>query len=106
MSDEQEVFDPLKGYSKDNPPSSAEEARNAYYQGFVTEYEYNLLRRGNAYIRDDGYLVFLILPRGHKVPHPATQLLTKQRMEDIRIDHMLGHGDGNTLAPEPPTEEE
>jgi len=96
VSDTDEVFDPLKGYEDGREPTSEEEARNALYQGFVTEWEFAYLRVGFAIIDHNSYLIWLTVPTGHDVP-PEKRLLSRDRMLLIQADHLLGIGDGKTI---------
>lgn len=91
-----EVFDCRKGYPPDKYPSTEEEARNAYYQGFITDWERKQLVFGYAIINYHNELVWLRLP-AELDEFPTTRLLTKDRMHDIKVDHMLGVSDGKTL---------
>lgn len=102
---EYDRFDPFMGYEeiiedlgKDywfSTISYTTLARNAYYQGFITEYErQNVV--GKGIFTEDGCLKFIKdLPGKPKGPYPI-QELTKERIEMIYANHLLGLGDGDT----------
>lgn len=105
--EEDEIFDPFKGYEeqiayagKENWFSTMAEstlARNAFYQGFITEWERDLASRGMAIFQQDGHVKWIKdLPgKPSREPYPDV-LLTRSRMDRIKADHMLGIGDGKT----------
>lgn len=77
--------------------TSQEEALVALNEGLVTKWEYDQLVRGRAIITREGILRFLVLPNNSTYdlsPH----YLSVDRMEQIKIQHLLGLGDGNTLS--------
>jgi hypothetical protein len=70
-------------------------ARNAYYQGFITEYERTHVV-GKGVFTEDGCLKWIHdLPGKPKGPYPI-QELTKERIEMIYANHLLGLSDGDT----------
>lgn len=93
-------FDPTRGYSEAiehygnvhmwfGALPQAQVARNAYYQGFITEWEFAQVQDGYFEINLYGYI--------HRTnPNPSRELLTKERIEQIYIDMLLGLGDGKT----------
>jgi len=87
--DDDEVFAPLKGYPSGREPTTDEEARDAYYQGFITGYEYVALRNGKAVIDRESKLVWFYTER-------SSRLLNRSRMLEIQTDHLFGIGDGTT----------
>lgn len=90
-----ENFDCRQGYKDHEYPSAQEEARNAFYQGFVTDFEFKALANGIAVINYDNELVWLNLPIG-RTEFPKTRRLTRQRIIEIRGDHLVGSGKGDT----------
>jgi hypothetical protein len=103
----EEIFDPFKGYdfskiSKEdwfNSVPYSTLARNAYYQGFITEWEHRQITAGKAIFLEDGHLRWIKDLPDCPGPHPDT-LLTKTRMLQIQADYLLGIGKGETsLSP-------
>lgn len=106
-TDPEERFDPFKGYgdliqkgySGDSFAwfalvPNATLARNALYQGFITEWEHVMIVRGYGTFTSYGTLKWLMdLPQKRKGPYPE-EILTRHRIEMIRANHMLGIGDG------------
>lgn len=85
-----DTYDFRRGYTDDmEDPTAEEEARNAFYQGFITEYERLNLIRGFAVINYQSELVWL----DRRVP---TETLNRERIDRIRTEHLLGIGDGKT----------
>jgi hypothetical protein len=92
-------FDPRKGYEPDRQIEEYEVARNAYYQGYVTDWEYKQLIKEDYFIDDKGILKSL---RGMHTSEKGeltimhTAILTLDRMSMIQAKHLLGVGDGRT----------
>lgn len=101
-------FDPLRGYQYKlkhvwhmhrtdilTAIPQEELARNAYYQGFVTEFEYQHLVSGKGVFHEDGKIRWIIdLPGKKPGPYPDEKL-TAERIEMIVANHLLGIGDGD-----------
>ena len=98
-------FDPVKGYEEVikemgrtnwfSLVSYTTLARNAYYQGFITEYERTHVV-GKGVFTEDGCLKWIHdLPGKPKGPYPI-QELTKERIEMIYANQLMGLGNGTT----------
>lgn len=85
-----EVFDSHKGYRElGRDPDFREEARDAYYQGFITDYERNMLMTGRMIIDNQANLVWLWTDK-------PKRRLTRLRMLEIQRDQLMGISDGTT----------
>lgn len=103
---ETDQFDPFKGYETVcnkigrhnwfSAVPSVTLARNAYYQGFITEWEYLQISSGKGVIREDGSLRWIHSLPGYPPGPYEDQYLTRERIERIRGDQLLGLGDGRT----------
>lgn len=105
---EYDRFDPFRGYEESikkdwsgnrglwfSAISYTLLARNAYYQGFITEYERTHVV-GKGVFTEKGCLKWIAdLPGKHPGPYPI-QELTKERIEMIYGRQLLGLGDGTT----------
>lgn len=89
MSDE--VFKPFDSFHKSSA-GYRDRLWEAYHLGFITEEELRDGRKSNLWINPDGSLERAKFrdPKTDKVITPAPIPLTHQRMEQIKIDRLLG----------------
>lgn len=93
--DSDEMFDPAKGYEQaGHMPDLPTRARNALYQGFITEWEHLMIKGTWGSIHKDGWLRW---SRAALDNYPVSDcLLTRARMIEIQADQLLGLGNGKT----------
>lgn len=95
------VFDsycPFRGYEHRGGllATPLERARDAYYQGFISLWEFNAINLDKAFIETDGTLIFHDRP-AYIFGVPTFQELTAERAILIQGNHLLGLSDGKTL---------
>lgn len=77
--------------------TNTDEAVLASKHNLVTDWECNQIIKGRAVIDHDGCLRFIIQPNSLQHYDLSTKPLTSERMEQIKIQQLLGLGDGKTL---------